>query len=143
MPLILEEVRVSLVPDYSATLEIIPRGNDRDYKWTVQPILLTDPVTDAYMRVNAALTPFAQLFEKHITTTLTAGQGHIEDNGAATGIAILRFQVTAANTLTLAGGTPIAPTNHRYGVEIRTAAGKVDEFEQGNLPVIEEVVVAA
>lgn len=142
MPLILTEVRVSSVPDYSATLEVIPRGNDRDYKWTVQPILTTDPVTDAYMRVNAATNPFGQLFEKHITTTLTSGEGQIEDTGSVSGIAILRFQVTATNTLTLSGGTADAPTNHKYGVEIRTAAGKVDEFEQGVLPVIEQVVVA-
>jgi hypothetical protein len=142
MPVIYQEVRVSIVPDYSAVLEIIPRGNDRDYQWTVSPILTTDAVTDAYFRVNQALTPFTMLFEKHITTVLVGGQGQITDTGSVTGIAVLKFQLTKANTLLCAGGTALAPTEHRYAIEIQTASGKRDEFEQGVLPVIEEIVVA-
>lgn len=140
--LIWEEVLVSTVPDYQATLQVIPRGNTRDYVWTVTPIITTDPITDAYFRVNAAANPFAQLFEKHITTVLVAGEGQIQDTGSVTGIGILRFQLTSVNTLLLSGGTPDAPKNHGYAVEIRTTAGKVDEFEQGVLPVIEQIVVA-
>lgn len=131
------------MPDYQATLEVIPRGNTRDYKWTVSPVITTDPVTDAYFRVNAATNPFGQLFEKHITTVLVAGEGQIEDTGSVSGVAILRFQLTTTNTLACSGGTPEEPDNHGYAVELRTSAGKVDEFEQGVLPVIEQIVVAA
>jgi hypothetical protein len=83
------------------------------------------------------------LFEKHITSTLVSGQGQIEDTGAGDGIAIIRFEITAANSLLMTGGTPTIPVNQPYAIEIRTNAGKVYEFEQGVLPVVEQIVVAA
>jgi hypothetical protein len=118
------------------------RGNDLDFTRTVSIIPTGQTVADAYLRFNAP-TGGTLVFEKHITSTLVAGQGQIEDTGAGDGIAIIRFEATKVNSLLLTGGTPAAPVNNPYGIEIRTSAGKVYEFEQGVLPVVEQIVVEA
>ena len=118
------------------------RGNDLDITRTVSVIPSGQTAQDAYLRFNAP-TGGTLLFEKHITSTLVSGQGQIEDTGAGDGIAIVRFEITAANSLLMTGGTPTVPINQPYAIEIRTSAGKVYEFEQGVLPVVEQIVVAA
>jgi hypothetical protein len=118
------------------------RGNDLDIIRTVSVIPTGQVAADAYLRVNTP-TGSTQLFEKHITSTLIAGQGQIEDTGVGDNIAIIRFEITAANSLLMTpGGTATEPTNYPYGIEIRTDAGKVYEFEQGVIPVVEQIVVA-
>lgn len=117
------------------------RGNDLDITRTVSVIPTGQTAQDAYLRVNAP-TGGTQLFEKHITSTLVSGQGQIEDTGSGDGIAIVRFEITATNSLLMTpGGTATAPVNYPYGIEIRTSAGKVYEFEQGVIPVVEQIVV--
>lgn len=116
------------------------RGNDLDIIRTVSVIPTGQTAQDAYLRFNAP-TGGTLVFEKHITSTLVSGQGQIEDTGVGDGIAIIRFEITKVNSLLLTGGSPLTPINNPYGIEIRTSAGKVYEFEQGVLPVVEQIVV--
>ena len=127
------------MPDYSVVTEKLVRGNDRDIIRDVTGIPTGVTLTDAYLTVHSASGPGATLFEKHITTSLVAGQGQIEDTGSGDGVGRLRFEMTSVNTLTLAGGTDAAPTNHPYGIEVITSVGKKYEDEQGVIPVLEQL----
>lgn len=118
------------------------RGNDLDITRTVSVIPTGQTVADAYLRVNAP-TGGTLVFEKHITPTIVSGQGQIEDTGSGDGIAIIRFEITKTNSLLMTGGTATTPINNPYGIEVRTSAGKVYEFEQGVIPVVEQIVVEA
>ena len=130
------------MPDLSAVIEEYVRGNDLDVIRTVTVVPAGQTLTDAYLRVNAT-SGGTQLFEKHITSTLVAGEGQIEDTGAGDGIAIIRFEITRTNGLTTTGGTVAAPSQHPYAIEVITSGGKNYEFEQGILEVVEEIIVQA
>jgi hypothetical protein len=127
----------------SETIEQIIRGNDIDITRTVNGIPSGQTITDGWFTVLQATNPFTQLYEKHITSTLIAGQGQIEDTGAGDGIGIVRFEITAANTLTMAGGTAEVPTPHKYGIQVKTSGGKIFECEQGVMDCVEQIVVSA
>jgi hypothetical protein len=130
------------MPDLVAIIADHVRGNDLDVTRTVSVVPVGQTLTDAWMRVNAP-TGGTQLFEKAITPTLVAGQGQIEDTGAGDGVAIIRFEITATNSLLTTGGTAAAPTAHPYGIQVKTSGGKIYEFEQGSLKVVEQIVVTS
>lgn len=137
MPLYYQDVRVSDVPDYNATIPDLVRGNDLDVIRTVSPIPSGQTVTDGWLRVDAPDPPGGLLFQKHITTTLVAGEGQIEDSGSGDGVAVLRFEITNDNSALMTGGE-----NHAYGIQIKTSGLKIYEFEIGVFPVVEQVVVS-
>src|SRR5688500_2269206 len=131
------------MPDYAATIDILVRGNDLDIIRPVSVVPTGQTLTDAWLRVDEITPPATQIFEKHITTTLAAGEGQIEDRGSTDGIAVVRFEITAANSLLCDPGTVAAPANHPYAIQVKTSGGKIYEFEQGVLPVIQQIVVSA
>lgn len=130
------------MPDLSARIQQYVRGNDLDVIRTVTVVPTGQTLTEAWLRVNA-VSAGTQVFQKHITPTLVAGEGQIEDTGAGDGIAIIRFEVTATDGLLTTGGTVAAPTLHPYGIQVKTSGGKIYEFELGTFEVIEQVVQAA
>ena len=127
------------MPDYDARIDPMVRGNDLDVVRTVSVIPTGQTISDAWLRVNAP-TGGTQLFEKHITSTLVAGEGQIEDTGAGDNIGVVRFEITATNSLLCTGGPADSPTEHPYGIQVKTSGGKIFEFELGVLPVIEQIV---
>jgi len=130
------------MPNYDATMEKLVRGNDRDVIRDVSGLPTGIVLTDAWLRVNAP-NGSSQLFEKHITTTLVAGEGQIEDAGAGDGVGRIRFEMTAVNTLTMTGGTNAVPTEHAYGIQVKTSGGKIYEDELGTIPCLEQIVVSS
>lgn len=130
------------MPDLVARIQQYVRGNDLDVTRTVTVVPSGQTLTEAWLRVNA-VSSSTQVFQKHITSTLVAGEGQIEDTGAGDGIAIIRFEITATDGLLTTGGTVAAPTQHPYGIQVKTSGGKIYEFEIGVLEVVEQIVQAA
>jgi hypothetical protein len=128
--------------DLAAKIQQMIRGNDLDVIRTVSGIPTGQTITDGWLRVNVPASS-TQLFEKHVTPTLVAGEGQVEDTGSGDGIGLIRFEVTAVNSLLMTGGTALAPVNHAYGVQVKTSGGKIYEFEQGVFECVEQVVVSA
>lgn len=124
------------MPNYDAVINDVVLGNDIDVIRTVSPIPATQTVSEAWLRV---MNPNgnSQLYQKHITPVLVPGEGQIEDIGAG-GVAICRFEMSATDTATLTGGE-----SHPYGIQIKTSAGKIYEFEIGTIPAISQIVLAA
>jgi hypothetical protein len=131
------------MPDYEATIDTLVRGNDLDITRTVSVVPTGQTLTDAWLRVDEVSPAGTQIFEKHITSALVAGEGQIEDTGSGDGIAVIRFEITAENSTLLDGGTVAAPAQHPYGIQVKTSGGKIYEFEQGILPVIQQIVTSA
>jgi len=132
------------MPDLEAVIDEHVRGNDLDVIRTVTVIPSGQTVAEAWLRVDEITPPGTEVFSKHITPTLVAGEGQIEDDGSVDGIAILRFEITHANSLLLdPAGTVAAPKAHPYAIQIKTSGGKIYEFEQGVINCIDEIVVAA
>lgn len=136
------------MPDLEAIIEQHVRGNDLDVICTISIVPVGQTLAEAWLRVNALpTTPATQLFQKHITPTLVAGEGQIEDTGAVDGVAICRFEITATNSLLFvpsAAAIPLeAPTLFPYGIQVKTDAGKIYEYERGVIEVFEQIVIAA
>lgn len=80
----------------------IPRGDGYSFRYTALDIPATSPVTKAWMTVKAdTANADPGVFQKVITTTNVPGMGQIEDDGAVSGQAVLRFDLTPANTVLL------------------------------------------
>ena len=129
------------MPDLVAIIADHVRGNDLDVIRTVTVVPTGQTLTDAWFRVNA-VTGSTQVFQKAITPTLVAGEGQIEDTGAGDGTAIIRFEITHTNSELLTGGTAAAPVLHPYGIQVKTSGGKIYEFEQGVIEVVDQIVLA-
>lgn len=76
------------------------RGDAGPYRFTVDMIGSGRTVTKAYFMVKPtyATADGSATISKTITTANSAGVGQIEDDGATDGSAILRFDLTNANT---------------------------------------------
>lgn len=132
------------MPELQAVIEEHVRGNDLDVIRTVSVIPSGQVVAEAWLRVDEITPAGSQLFQKHITTALVAGEGQIEDTGADDGVAILRFEITNVNSLLFdTGGTVAVPMAHPYGIQLKTDAGKIYEFELGVIEVVDHIVIAA
>ena len=132
------------MPDLQAVIDEHVRGNDLDVIRTVSIVPTGQTITDGWLRVNEITPAGTQVFEVHITPTLVAGSGQIEDTGAGDGIGLLRFEITHTNSLLLdANGTFAVPKAHPYAIQIKTSGGKIYEFEQGVINTIDEIVIAA
>ena len=128
------------MPNYEARIDPAQvRGNDFDIIRTVSVVPTGAALTDAWLRVNEADTS-TELFEKHVTVSLVADQGQIEDDGDGDGVAIIRFRLTSTDTLLCEGGTVADPAEHSYGIQVKSDSGAIYEFEQGLLPMIQQIV---
>ena len=132
------------MPDLVAIIDEHVRGNDLDVIRTVSVVPTSQTIAEAWLRVDEIAPAGTELFSKHITPTLVAGEGQIEDTGAGDGIGLLRFEITHTNSLLMdTGGTVAVPKAHPYGIQIKTSGGKIYEFEQGVINCVDEIVIAA
>jgi hypothetical protein len=102
----------------------VPQSDDLDVRATFTLVPTGQAVSDAYLTVtNASGT--GHLFQKHITSTLVAGQGHITDTGAGDGEAAVWFQLTGGTTA-VPGNTTllVVGTAYFFDIQVNTDQGK-------------------
>jgi hypothetical protein len=133
------------MPDLQAIISPLVRGNDLDViRWVNSTeIPVGQTLTDGWLAVQTIVTPPAtpsQLFQKHITTALVGGEGQIT---LVVDVWILRFEITSTNSLLMTGGTVAVPAQHPYGIQTKTSAAKINEFEQGVIKTVEQIVTAS
>jgi hypothetical protein len=117
-------------------------GDDFDITRTVTNIPAGQTLAQAWLTIKT--TPSASdtlaVVQKIITTTPTAGQGHITDDGAD-GSGVLLFTLTGINTRAIfqqqTGSTGI-----QYDIQIRTSANKIYTLETGTISMLEEVTLS-
>lgn len=80
-------------------------------------ITVTQAITKAWLTIGA------DVVNKAVTTSDVPGTGQIEDDGGTSGIAVVRFDLTKANTTTL------STTRHRYDIQIKFANGNINTPE--------------
>lgn len=117
----------------TATITGLVRADDLDVIRTISNIPTGQTLTDAWLTVNDTSPPNTHLFQKHITGTLVAGQGQIEDTGAGDGIAVVRFELTSGPT----GDTTKlnAETQYAYDIQVKTSGAKIYTPESGLPPL--------
>ena len=80
----------------------IPKGDGYPIRRTFTGLTIGSPVTKAWLTVKhdpGDADP--GVLQKIVTTAYVVGQGHIEDDGALTGTAVVRFDLTPADTILL------------------------------------------
>lgn len=104
----------------------IVRGNVFSFRRVVANLPDGVTLSDAYATLK---TNYADadpgLFQKHITATNVASTGQIEDTGSV-GVAVLRFDLTATNTLAATADSP-----YYYDIDVVTSAGDKLTIERG------------
>jgi hypothetical protein len=96
-------------------------------------------VEEAWLTVKAAIADAdaAATFQKIITTTNSAGTGHIEDDGA-TGTLILRFDLTSTNTLAMTADVP-----YFFDIQVRLDNNNILTLESGKTSARAQVTIDA
>jgi hypothetical protein len=96
-------------------------------------------IVQAWLTVKVNLTDLdaAALVQKIITTTNQPGIGHIENDGAGDLDFVLRFDLTAADTLLIGNRA------RHYDIQIRTAADNPNTPERGLIYGKEQVTIAS
>ena len=125
------------MPTFGATLDGFVRADDLDVTRTISGVPTGQTLTDAWLRVNAA-NGTTLVFEKHITGTLVAGQGQIQDAGAS-GVGVVRFELVGGTT----GDTTLLTPElaHVYDIQVKTSAGKIYTPENGTMKCHEQIVL--
>jgi hypothetical protein len=128
------------MPTFGAIINDFVRADDLDVTRTVSGIPTGQTLADAWLTVDSVLGS-SQVFQKHITPTLVAGQGQIEDIGTGDGIGVVRFELTGGptgNTTALTAGT-----TYYYDIQVKTSAGKIYTPETGTMVAKEQETIAA
>jgi hypothetical protein len=96
-------------------------------------------IVQAWLTVKVNLTDLdaAALVQKIITTTNQPGIGQIENDGTGDVDFVVRFDLTAANTLLIGNRA------RHYDIQIRTAAGNPNTPERGLIYGKEQVTIAS
>jgi len=126
------------MPTFDGVINLFVKGDDLDVIRTVTNIPTGQTVTQAWLTVKApggGADP--GVFQKDIDTVDDAAQGHISDNGAGDGTAVLKFYLTSTNTKLLTPGT-----EYDYDIQIKTSANKHYTPEIGKLSCKAEVTLA-
>ncbi len=63
------------------------------------------------------------IFQKIITGTNSAGTGHIEDTGQASGVCVCRFDITSTNTEAMTAGT-----KYTYDFQLTVTDGSLTQI---------------
>jgi hypothetical protein len=97
-------------------------------RWVVGNLPNATTVTKAWLMVKTAtsVADGSATISKTITTSNSAGTGHIEDDGTTDRTAILRFDLTNTNTTAVT-----ADTTYVYGVRVLLSDGQAVEIENG------------
>lgn len=90
------------------------QGGSYTYRKSI-PVTASDPLTKAWMTFKASRSdPDPGILQKTITTADIPGTGRIENNGAATGIAVVRFDLWSSDT------TGMSPRDYWFDVKVMT-----------------------
>lgn len=108
--------------------------------WIVDNIPAGLTVTKAWLMVKTgyAVADGSATITKTITTANVAGTGQVEDDGANTQSARLRFDFTNANTTAVT-----AETVYKYSVQLKLSNSDVREFETGDAIWRSQVITAS
>jgi hypothetical protein len=104
-------------------------GDIASIRRTVNNLASGRTVASAWLGVKASYSDAdsAAIFAvKNITTTNVAGTGQVEDDGTSDGSAVIRFDLTNANTI-----LPTAGKSYYYGIKIKLDSGDELTIEQG------------
>lgn len=115
----------------------IARGDVFSIRRTINKIPSSRTVVEAWLTVKAAIADVdaSATFQKIITSNDVAGTGQIEDTGAD-GSAVLRFDLTAANTTAMTAGTV-----YYYDIQIRLDNSAILTLESGTTSAISQVTI--
>jgi hypothetical protein len=113
----------------------IVRGDVFSLRRTVNKIPSARTVAEAWLTVKAAIADAdgSATFQKIITTGDVQGTGQIEDDGAD-GSAVLRFDLTAANTAAMTAGT-----EYFYDLQLRLDNNNILTLESGKTSATSQV----
>lgn len=105
----------------------IVRGDVFPLRRTINKLPSGRTVVEGWLTVKTAIADadVAAIFQKIITAADVAGTGQIEDTGAD-GSAVVRFDLTAANTTAMTAGT-----NYYYDIQVRLDNNDILTLENG------------
>ena len=105
----------------------IVRGDVFSIRRTVNNIPAGRTLAEGWLTVKAAIADVdgSATFQKVITSSDVAGTGQIEDTGAD-GSGIIRFDISATNTLAMTAGT-----QHGYDIQVRLDNNDILTLETG------------
>ena len=115
------------------------RGDNFSIKRTVTGVPGSRTIALAWLTVKSAISvndATSLIFQKAITPSNVAGTGQIEDTGA-TGVGILRFDVTTANTTGMT-----ADTQYYFDIQIKLDNNDILTLEKGLTSAGAQVTVA-
>lgn len=107
-------------------------GDDHEIKRRVTGLATGETVSAAEFEVKENVSDVTPTFSKSITVTDVPGTGQIEDNGATTLIAVLRFDLESADTTLLTAGTLFY-----YSIQV-TIGAETKTIETGRIIASEE-----
>lgn len=115
----------------------IVRGDVFSIRRTVNKIPSSRTVVEAWLTVKAAIADVdaSATFQKIITSSDVAGTGQIEDTGAD-GSAVIRFDLTAANTTAMTTGTV-----YYYDIQIRLDNSSILTLESGTTSATAQITI--
>lgn len=126
------------MPNLKNLIDEIVAGDDIALTMTITSVPPGDTLAKAWMTVKAVPTDADPgVFQKVILPGFVSGQGQITDTGAS-GTGIVRFDLTAANTLLLTPGVIFY-----YDVKMLTAGGKVGTPESGAIIAKQRITVVS
>lgn len=127
------------MPTLDSTIEDFVVGDDLKIVRTVTTIPAGDSLAKAWLTVKRreSQTDAEATFQKVITGSYAAGQGHITDSGAGDTIGGLFFELLAADTVLLTGDV-----SYYFDVQVKTANGAIYTPEKGTLTGRKQVTQA-
>jgi len=116
------------------------RGDITSIYRTIEGLPVGRTVTKAWLMVKTSVSVIdaSATISKTITTTNVAGTGQIEDDGTTDSTAILRFDLTNANTIAVT-----AETVHLYSIQIKLDNSDIVEIETGQAVWRAEVIITS
>lgn len=114
----------------------VVRGDDFSARRWVPGIPASRTVDEAWLTVKSSKShaDAAAIFQKLITTSPNVGVGQIENQGAK-GTALLRFDISAANTGALTAGAL-----YYFDIQVRLDTNNIYTIESGEFgDVVEEI----
>jgi hypothetical protein len=127
-------------PGFTTKLkEPITIGDDYTLRRTFPDVPEGQAVQQATWTVKEHLTDTdaSAVWQKTITTGEVVDVGMVEDNGATTGKAVMRWDVTETETLSLLPGV-----TYLYDVQVVSTAGRKKTIEKGNIVAEAQVTLS-
>lgn len=114
--------------DLKAKITNVVVGDNFEVIRTIDNISVGQNIVEAWFTVRENHWDATSLFQKHITTTNVANQGHIYDDGTGDLVSNMQFNLQQSETLLL---SPFF--TYVYDLQVKTSAGFVYTPELGTL----------